>query len=294
MAQTTTGSFSIGFRRGWSDWQKDLGGLIQFAKASQFEGIDVGALEPAEIKKIIAAGLKIGTVDSKDWAGLGSPDAGKRKAAAQLNADYLKAAVAAGAKNFFIVPIPEDHARPRKENFGYFVDSLGQLCAAVKSCGARLSIEGWPGGAPHFSTIACSTADYRALIKEVGSEVMGVNFDPSHLIRVGIDPVRFLEEFAPRVVHVHGKDTEILYDALQEHGTLQPATFAQGHGFGEHYWRYTIPGHGQARWGKLFSILKATGYKGMVCIELEDENFNGSEAGEKKGLLASRDFLMSV
>ena len=123
---------------------------------------------------------------------------------------------------------------------------------------------------------------------------MAVNFDPSHLIRMGIDPVRFLHEFAPRVSHVHGKDTEILGDELQEHGTLQPATFAKHHGFGEHYWRYTLPGHGCARWSRLFSILKDVHYQGMVCIELEDENFNGTEAGEKKGLELSRDFLVGV
>jgi sugar phosphate isomerase/epimerase len=293
-AQTTTGSFPIGFRRGWSDWQKDLGNVIRFAKENNFAGFDVGALPPDELKQITAAGLKIGSVDAKDWPALASADAGKRKAAAQANADYMKQVVAAGCRNFFIVFIPEKHDAPRKENFGYLVDGLNQLAQAVKGSGARLAIEGWPGGAPHYSSLACTPADYRALFKEVNSEVMGVNFDPSHLIRMGCDPVRFLGEFADKVVHVHGKDTEILDDELYEHGNLQPATHAKGHGFGGHHWRYTLPGHGVARWTKMFGILKDAGYKGMVSIELEDENFNGTEQGEKRGFIVSRDYLASV
>lgn len=293
MAQTTTGSFPIGFRRGWSDWQKNLPPLIQWAKANSFETLDVGAIDLAEIKSIVAAGLRVGTVDLKRWPDLASADAGKRKSAAQENIEYVKACAAAGAKNFFVVIIPEDHAKPRKDNFAQAVDGYGQLCQGIASSGAKLSIEGWPGGGPHFSSLACTPADYRAILKELGPAA-GINFDPSHLIRMGCDPVRFLNEFASRVVHVHGKDTEILEDELYEHGNLQPATFAKGHGFGGHHWRYTLPGHGCARWTKLFSILKAASYKGSVCVELEDENFNGSEAGEKKGLLASRDFLASV
>jgi len=58
-------------------------------------------------------------------------------------------------------------------------------------------------------------------------------------------------------------------------------------------WRYTIPGHGQMRWLKAFQILKAAGYQGAVSIELEDENFNTGEAGEKQGILSGSHFLAS-
>ena len=136
MTRTATGSFPIGFRRGWSDWQKDLAVVIDFAKSNHFDGIDVGAIEPAEVKKIVAGGLRVGTVDAKDWPGLGSADAGKLQGRArQANAEYFKAVGAAGCKNFFTVLIPEDHARPRQENFKFFVDGLGQMCAAVESSG---------------------------------------------------------------------------------------------------------------------------------------------------------------
>ena len=44
----------------------------------------------------------------------------------------------------------------------------------------------------------------------------------------------------------------------------------------------------------MFQQLKDAGFNGMVSIELEDENFNGTEAGEKRGFTVSRDYLASV
>lgn len=301
MTTTRTGNFPIGFRRGWTDWQKDLSALIGFAQRNGFEAIDVGALPAAELKQVLDAGLRIGSADvPQPWPDLASADPAKRKDAAQRAAAYLREAAAlpggsgGGVRNFFIVAIPEDHARPRSENLDFAADGYGQLCAAVADTPARIIVEGWPGVAPHYSSLACTPADYRLLFERVGSPVMGVNFDPSHLIRMGIDAARFAEEFAPRIYHVHGKDTELLGDELYEHGNLQPATIAKSHGFGAHHWRYTIPGQGVVRWGKLLSILASAGYDGIVSIELEDENFNGSTQGEQRGLLASKDFLASA
>ena len=97
---------------------------------------------------------------------------------------------------------------------------------------------------------------------------------------------------APHVKHVHAKDTDVDEEALYEFGT-QASAFATPHRWGEWTWRYTLPGHGQARWNESFKILKDAGYKGAVSVELEDENFNTDEAGEKQGLLAGAHFLAS-
>lgn len=291
MAVTRTGSFPIGFRRGWSAWQKDLADVVSFATKNDFACVDLGAVPEADLKQVRDAGLAIGSVDLKAWGDLIHSDEGKRKAAAQQNADLMRTAVKHGVKNFFIVLTPADPTKPRKENFALAVDGLNRLAELVSGTGARLAIEGWPGGAPHFGALCCTPADYRAMLGELPADFGGVNFDASHLIRMGVCPLRFLEEFAERVVHVHGKDTELLSEELYEHGNLQPATFAAGHGFGGHHWRYCIPGQGVARFTKMFSMLASAGYDGMVSIELEDENFNGTDEGEKRGFIASRDFL---
>ena len=129
----------------------------------------------------------------------------------------------------------------------------------------------------------------RSCIQDVGRGA-GLNYDPSHLIRLRVDHIRFLKEFAPHVKHVHAKDTDVYEDALYEFGT-QDATFTPSHRWGQWTWRYTIPGQGVAHWNEIFRVLKESGYRGAVSVELEDENFNGSEEGEKAALTASLAYL---
>jgi sugar phosphate isomerase/epimerase len=287
-AVTRTGGFPVGFRRGWSDWQKDLNGMVKWAKANGFSAVDVGRDGAVAGKAVKTAGLRVGSVDLLEWNAMLSPDAGKRKDAVAKNAAYVKeVAKAIGPANHFTVMLPEDPAKSRKENFGYMVKSFSALAPVMEAAKATLVIEGWPGP----GALCCTPEGYRAFFKEVPSKAMGVNFDPSHLIRMGIDPLRFLREFAGRVSHVHGKDTEVFVDALYEYGYEQPPTFAAGHGFGAATWRYTIPGHGVFAWGQAFAILAARGYKGCVCVELEDQHFNGATNTEQRGLLLGKTFL---
>jgi sugar phosphate isomerase/epimerase len=235
--------------------------------------------------------LTVGSVDLRQWRELSSADAATRQAAIDANLAMIEPLVAAGVTNYFAVVVPEDKTRKRRESFDFAVRGFADLGHKLAALGGRIVLEGWPGDGEN---LACTPADLRAFFDAADCEALGVNFDPSHLIRMGIDPVRFVHEFAPRVFHVHAKDTEILDDELYDHGNYQPATFARPHGFGSHHWRYTLPGHGCARWGRLFKLLHEAGYRGTVSIELEDENFNGSQEGEQRGLIASRDFLASV
>ena len=285
--KTRTGGFPIGFRRGWSDWQKDLDQVIAWARQEMFEVIDLGRDGDTGAKKVMDAGLRVGSADLPEWVGMISPDAAKRRAAAARNAAYVKTCTAVGVENFFVVMLPEDAGRDRSANFADMVDGFGHLVADLEAAGARIVIEGWPGP----GALCCTPEGYAALFKELPSPALGVNYDPSHLVRMGIDPLRFLEDFGDRVYHVHGKDTEILPERQYQLGTEQPPTFAEGIGFGGNHWRYCIPGHGCVRWTKVFEMLKARGYAGAVCIELEDHAFNGTEAGEKAGLVFGGRFL---
>jgi sugar phosphate isomerase/epimerase len=292
---TRTGNFALGFRRGWSDWQKnDLKALAAWAKQNGFDRIDLGRATKEDMDTLRAAGLDAGSVDLVDFGKIMATDAGQRKEAIEKNVAYVKEAAAAGAKVFFTCIIPGDPAKKRSENYALAVETFAPIANACDAAGACLAIEGWPGGGPHLANLCCNPETYRAFIKDLGCKSTGVNYDPSHLIRMGIDHIRFLREFAPRVWHVHAKDTELIPEAVYELGLYQGSAFAKGHGFGEHVWRYTIPGQGCARWVEICSILKSAGYKGALSVELEDENFNGSEAGEKAGLLHSLAFLKGV
>jgi sugar phosphate isomerase/epimerase len=289
MSTTRTGNFTIGFRRGWGEWQKDLGSLISWAKENGFAALDLGADGLETVQQVLDAGLKVGSVDLLEWKGLISADADTRKAAVAKNTERIQALAPLGSFNYFAVMLPENAELSRKENFGYMVEGFSELAPVLEAANARVVVEGWPGP----GALVCTPEGYRAFFEQVPSQAMAINYDPSHLIRMGIDPLRYLREFASRVAHVHGKDTELNSEGLYEYGHEQPPTFGSAPGFGGMSWRYTIPSHGVMRWNEAFRILQGAGYQGSVCIELEDANFNGTDEGEKQGLLAGKQFLQS-
>ncbi len=282
---TRTGGFPIGFRRGGWAWQRELPTAIDWAKANGFAAIDLSR-NIADIKAVQDAGLRVGSVDMVGTQGLSSPDAAKRAEAVAKISEY---AAACGPQNYFAVLIPEDSSRPRAENMGYLIESLQAISGPLDAAGGRLVIEGWPGA----GSLVCTPETFRAVFTACPSLSIGINYDPSHLVRMGINPIRFLQEFAPRVGHVHGKDTLIRADDLYEYGHELPAAYKEDPFCGASAWRYTIPGHGATPWIEVCRILEASGYKGAICIELEDSDYHGSSEREQQGLLDSAKFLAS-
>ena len=290
-AKTSPGGFSIGFRRVRSKWQNRPETLARWAVENRFGFVDVGKNDAAgDLAALSQGGLRPGSVDlleGTDYDAMIAPDSAARQNIIAATWTHIETCAAAGASIFFTVTIPADKQLPRKQNFGYLVESFAALIPTLERTGSRVVIEGWPGP----GAVCCTPETYRAFFREVDSDRFGVNYDPSHLSRMGIDPLRFLEEFADRVHHVHAKDTAISSEELYEFGHEQPATFAKGHGWGGTAWRYTLPGHGQTDWTETFHLLRSRDFSGLVSIELEDENFNGTEAGERRGLIEARDFL---
>ncbi|MDB6126552.1 MAG: Xylose isomerase domain protein barrel [Verrucomicrobia bacterium] len=291
-AQTRTGGFPIGLRLTGEFAKAPTAETAAWAKAQDFAVVDIYADALATVPAWRKAGAEIGTMDlfGPEWQGMLSADAAKRKATVALGQKNIRAAAAAGVRKFFVVMLAEDEKLPRRETFGYMVETYGQLRDVLTETKTQLSIEGWPG----CNAQCCNPESYRAFLKEMNSPQYGINYDPSHLIRMGIDPLRFIEEFAAQVVHVHGKDTYIDAERLYDIGTEQAGVFAEGFPWGGYFWRYTIPGAGRAPWEKIFATLKSAKFAGAVSIELEDVNFNGTLEGERKGFIASRDFLQAV
>lgn len=285
--KTRTGNYPIGFRRGGSKWCADLPALLDWATANELEVIDLRADADSVGQSALDAGLRIGSIDVPDNKGMIAADKGRRQAAIDRNAEYIRACAKLGAMNHFLVMLPEDPSLPRAENFGYMVESFGELAPVLEENNAKLVIEGWPGP----GALCCTPEGYRAFFKAVPSPTMGVNYDPSHLIRMRVDHIRFLHEFGDRVFHVHGKDTEMLDDQLYDYGSEQPPTFGKPMAFAGMTWRYTIPGHGISHWINIFQILQEKGYQGAVSIELEDAYFHVEPDAEKLGILQGARFL---
>jgi len=261
-------------------------GFGAWCKQSDLGVVDLGR-NLDDLRAVRGAGLQVGSVDLLNWGGLLAADDDERKKAVESNAEFVRQACSGGPTNFFCVMLPDDTSRERHLNFDSMVSSLTELAPTLEEAKGRLVIEGYPGA----GALCCTPESYRATFDKVPSMSIGINYDPSHLLRMGIDPLRFLKEFAPRVGHVHGKDCEVTGDDLYEYGYEQPATFKKSPAFGAASWRYTIPGHGNSNWSEIFRILQGADYQGAVCIELEDANYNGTDDGEREGILEGARFL---
>lgn len=288
--KTRTGKFPIGFRRMGFDWHKDLDALIEWTLDNDLELIDLGRDADSAAKRVVDAGLKVGSADFAEWQPMISADKAKRDEAIAKNAEYVRACAVQGVTNFFLVMLPEDAEKTRSDNFSFMVESFGELATTLEEVGGKVVIEGWPGP----GALCCTPEGYRAFFEQCPSPSMGVNYDPSHLLRMGIDPHRFLEEFKDRVFHVHGKDCSILEERLYEYGSEQAPTFGKPIPWGHMHWRYTIPGHGLSRWPFILKTLEHNAYEGCVSIELEDVEYSESNDAQKLGIMQGAVFLQGT
>ncbi|MBP1991799.1 sugar phosphate isomerase/epimerase family protein [Paenibacillus eucommiae] len=261
-----------------------------WAAGAGLDILDVPQLT-AEVKAACdAAGLGIGSVDAVGIGRLLSRDEASRAAAAGNLLWQMDGIAELGGKVLFACLLPEDFTLSRKEGFEIWKDVFPDIVLHAEKTGLFIAIEGWPGPAPHYPTLGCTPEMWSAMLEAIPSKHFGLTYDPSHLVRLGIDYLRALTEFGDRIVHCHGKDTEILHDELYECGVL-PATFGARYGFSEGSWRYTIPGHGEVDWSKVAVRLDRLGYQGAISIELEDHRFCGSLEAERQGIVKAAEHL---
>jgi sugar phosphate isomerase/epimerase len=212
-----------------------------------------------------------------------SPDAEHRKTVAEHLRKVVDAAkvVGVGLVNTFIGRDPALTIEAQWPTFQQVWPPLAQhareagMKIAIENCPMLFSDDEWPGG----KNLAVSPALWRKVFAELPGEV-GLNFDPSHLIWQHIDVARAVRDFGPRIYHVHAKDTRIDVDTLYERGIL---------GLGWHTPK--IPGLGDVDWGAMISALTDAGYKGAVCIEVEDRAYEGSLADRHRALRQSKRYL---
>jgi sugar phosphate isomerase/epimerase len=276
----------IGFRIPGRAREISFEELCAWGVKNGFSAIDLGSADRERIETARKAGLEIGTIDLPGTGGLVSPDAAKQAAGAEAAKAAIAATAEAGCDKMFCVFVPEDQTRKRRESFEVWKETFPAVAAFAEEKGVRIAMEGWPGPGPAYPALGCTPEMWRAMFAAVPSKAFGLNFDPSHLVRIGIDPMRALDEFGDKVIHVHGKDTDFDAERLYEHGNLGP-TFRSAVAFGESWWRYTIPGEGTVDWGRMIGRLEDFGFNGIVSVELEDYRYHETWALQADGLARS-------
>jgi sugar phosphate isomerase/epimerase len=106
-------------------------------------------------------------------------------------------------------------------------------------------------------------------LRDAVGDTLGVNFDPSHLLWMGADPLVAIAALGPAIYHVHAKDTRLEQPALARGGRIEtrPADDVA-----HRAWNYVTLGHGQdeAWWLQFCAALAAIGYDDVLSIEHED------------------------
>jgi sugar phosphate isomerase/epimerase len=113
-------------------------------------------------------------------------------------------------------------------------------------------------------------------LREATDDTVGLNFDPSHLIWMGADPVAVARRLAGSIYHVHAKDTRIETHAeVNSRLDAKRVTPIEGRS-----WNFVAVGLGQepSFWSRLVRELQAGGYDDVMSIENEDYALSAEEA----------------
>ena len=250
--------------------------------------IDVTSLTEAEIKKIKALQKKTGITIS----GLGyypNPLVADEKEAA-VYIEHIKKVITASAKlgigvmNTFI---GRDPSKSLKDNWVLFDERWPDIIkhaekqkvkVAIENCPMYFSGDEWPGG----KNMAINLVIWREMFSRIRSDYFGLNYDPSHLVWQMMDPAWPLLEFKDKLFHIHAKDVKVDKDKLRQVGIM--ATPLEYHA-------PKLPGLGDLNWTQFFANLTEAGYKGPVCIEVEDRAYEGHLEDRKRAVIQSGRFL---
>lgn len=279
-------------------WKPKLGFLTAWSEANlafaRQEGFTCLALQeeaafekPEEADKAKAALGRAGIVATSLMSVVNhtAPDGAQRKKA---NERFLRAM--AQAANLGVPYVATLSGNLPGRRLGEQVDEIvrvyhEQYFPVCQKHNLKIVWEPWPEG----PNVATGPAGYEALFKAFSDvSYVGLQYDPSHLVRQFMDPIQCARDFVDKIWDVHLKDTEIFWPVLKKVG-IRPVN-------GARWWRYRLPGFGSVDWRSFFTVLMDAGYQGGMNIEHEDELYGGGPGnpiGEeaKTGLHVSHEFL---
>jgi sugar phosphate isomerase/epimerase len=117
-----------------------------------------------------------------------------------------------------------------------------------------------------------------------------LNYDPSHLTWLGIDPVAAIKACPERIVHAQAKDVEIDSAARTQVGFYGRA-LKRDSPWDNGWWRYRVPGLGEVDWRAVVDTLYQCGFRGVLSVEHEDPVWAGDPGRVLSGLLIAYETL---
>ncbi len=155
--------------------------------------------------------------------------------------------------------------------FELLAERFNPILDAFADCGVQFAME------VHPTEIAFDLLTARRALAALGGrEEFGFNFDPSHLIWQGIDPVEFIRAVPDRIYHVHMKDAIVRLNG-------QNGILGSHLPFGDprRGWEFRSPGRGSVDFEEIIRALNQIKYAGPLSVEWEDAGMD-REAGAKE------------
>jgi sugar phosphate isomerase/epimerase len=154
-------------------------------------------------------------------------------------------------------PVPDSMIAAGYEQFA---ERWNPILDVFRECGVRFALE------VHPTEIAFDIYSAKKTLDVIGHrEEFGFNFDPSHLLWQGVDPVEFIREFSSRIYHVHIKDAIVTLNG-------RTGILASHLNFGDprRGWDFRSPGRGGVNFEEIIRALNQAGYQGPLSVEWED------------------------
>jgi len=158
-----------------------------------------------------------------------------------------------------------------EEGFRFFAEKWHPILDVFAQEGVRFALE------VHPTEIAFDIVTSKRALEALGRRPeFGFNFDPSHLLWQGVDPVRFIQEFPDRIYHVHMKDAAVTLDGYS--GILSShLSFGEAH----RGWDFRSLGRGDVKFEEIIRELNRIQYAGPLSVEWEDSGMD-REHGAKE------------
>ena len=171
--------------------------------------------------------------------------------------------------NWVVCAWPDDFGKILEYQWKILVDYWKNFVAFAKEHGVnKIALE------MHQGFCVYNTETLLKLREAVGPEI-GANFDPSHLIWQGMDPVAVIRELGgDAIFHVHAKDTRL-----------------DKYNMAHRSWIFRSVGYGNdlLYWKDIISALRLVGYDYAISIEHED-----SLMSQNEGLMKAVETLKSA
>ena len=177
--------------------------------------------------------------------------------------------------NWVVCPWPDDNLRLLEWQWKEkIIPYWTEMAAFAKSHGIKkIAFEMHP-------SFAVYNPETLLKLRAAVGDIIGANFDPSHLFWQGIDPAEAIRALKGAIYHFHAKDTCINQRNTAINGVLDTKSYGDVE---NRSWVFRTVGygHGKEEWNRMVSMLKTVGYDGVLSIEHEDSLMTAKEGLEK-------------